>query len=382
MLLSKPLNRSFAIFFQKEVIFPVNVTHYSKYALSILFIFVIYLSYQLLKPLLLTIVTAILLVYVFSPVYNFLNTRFIKNKYFCSLVVLVCIFLLVSLPMVFLLHSLSQQGIKQYTFLKQFVSDPMLFECTNGNTEFCLRYAALLSLEDRTILHDFFKNAFLSIEQKFLTKIFTFISLLPSQLLEFFVMIFLMFFLFVDGKKLFLTVKNFLPMKIEHEQYLINTLKDTTDAVVFGQVFIAVLQGALAGIGFWILGIQHSILLGALITFLGVIPFLGPMIVWLPLALYYLISGIQEANSEFLFKGIVLLVYGILVLSTVENLLKPKIIGDKAKMHPALVFLGVIGGLSLFGFIGFFLGPIILSVFFTLVKIYEKEKLLQMKRCD
>ena len=81
-----------------------------------------------------------------------------------------------------------------------------------------------------------------------------------------------------------------------------------------------------------------------------------------------------------LIKGVIIAIFGIVVLSAIENLLKPKIIGDKAKLHPALVFIGVIGGLSLFGFIGFFLGPIILAVLFTLIKIYEKEKLLQLKK--
>lgn len=330
----------------------------------------------------LTIVTAIILVYVFSPAYNFLHARVIPNRYLCSLVVLAGIFILLSLPLVLLLHSLSQQGVQQYTFVKQFVSDPTLFECTNGNTAFCAQYASLLSMEDKQIVQDFVKNAFLGVGQKFLTQIFTFLSVLPSKLFDFFVMIFLMFFLFVDGKHLFAIVRNFFPMKTEHEEYLMTTLKDTTDAVVFGQIFIALLQGVLAGLGFWILGVQHALLLGAFITVLGVIPFVGPMIVWLPLAVFYLISGIQTGDTGFIIRGVILAFYGILVLSTIENLLKPKIIGDKAKLHPALVFLGVIGGLSLFGFIGFFLGPILLAVLVTLIRIYEKEKIIQTRRRD
>lgn len=358
----------------------INVAQYSKYALSILFLFVIYVSYLLVKPLLLTIITAIILVYVFSPVYNFLNARFIRNKYICSLVVLILVFLVLSAPLVYLLHALSQQGIEQYSVVKQFVSDPLLFECTNGNTEFCQTYASLLTPEDRSLLQDFLKNALLSVGNKFTTAFFTALSTLPSKFLDFFIMLFLMFFLFMDGKKLFLTVRNFLPMKLEHEDYLIHTLKETTDAVVFGQVFIAVLEGVLAALGFWLLGIDHALLLGSLITFLGVIPFFGPTLVWAPLAIYFVMTGIQVGSVAVLIKGVAIALFGIVILSTVENLLKPKIIGDKAKLHPALVFLGVLGGISLFGFIGFFLGPIILAVLFTLIKIYEKEKLLQLKK--
>lgn len=358
----------------------MNVTQYSKYALSIFFIFVLYIAYHLLKPFLLTIITAVILVYVFSPVYNFVNRKMIANKYVCSLVVLAAVFLLLSVPVVFILHSLSQQGYEQYAVLKETFSDPTLLECTNGNTEFCATYMSFLSEEERSVLQDFLKNSVVNIAQKVMTTSFTLLSSLPSKFLDFFVMIFLMFFLFMDGKKLFEKVKNFLPMKLEHEKYLINSLKETTDAVVFGQIFIAVLQGILAWIGFSLMGINNALLLGAFITFLGVIPFFGPTLVWVPLALYHVSVGFRTGESSGIILGIIIAAYGAIVLGLVENLLKPKIIGDKAKLHPALVFLGVLGGISLFGFIGFFLGPIILSVLSTLIRIYEKEKVLQIKR--
>ena len=358
----------------------MNVTQYSKYALSIFFILVLYVAYLLLKPFLLTILTAVILVYVFSPVYNFVNRKLIGNKYICSLVVLTAVFVLLSIPVVFILHTLSQQGYEQYTLLKETFSDPTLLECTNGNTEFCATYMSFLSDEERSVLQDFLKNSVVNIAQKVMSATFALLSSLPSKFLEFFVMIFLMFFLFMDGKKLFETVKNFLPMKLEHEEYLINTLKETTDAVVFGQVFIAVLEGILAWIGFSLMGINHALLLGSFIAFLGVIPFLGPTLVWVPLALYYASIGLNTGDNGLLLKGVIIAAYGGIVLGLVENIVKPKIIGDKAKLHPALVFLGVLGGISLFGFIGFFLGPIILAVLFTLIRIYEKEKLVQMKK--
>ncbi len=375
-----PLNTSFLIKQSKKRGALMNVTQYSKYALSIFFIFILYVAYLLLKPFILTILTAVILVYVFSPVYNFVNRKLIANKYLCSLVVLSAVFLLLSVPVVIILHSLSQQGYEQYMVLKETFSDPTLLECTNGNTEFCATYMSFLSDEERSVLQDFLKNSVVNIAQKVMSSSFALLSSLPSKFLDFFVMIFLMFFLFMDGKKLFETVKNFLPMKLEHEEYLINTLKETTDAVVFGQVSIAMLQGVLAWAGFALMGINHALLLGAFITFLGVIPFLGPTLVWVPLALYYASIGLNTGESSLLLKGIIIAAYGGIVLGLVENVLKPKIIGDKAKLHPALVFLGVLGGISLFGFIGFFLGPIILAVLFTLIRIYEKEKLIQMKK--
>lgn len=340
----------------------------------------LYISYLLVKPLLLTIITAIILVYVFSPVYNFVNKRLISNKYLCSFIVILVIFILLSIPLVFLINSISKQGYEQYTILKQLISDPTLLECTDGDTTFCITYESFLNPEERSILHEFLKDALIGVGQRIWTTTSALLSSTPSKFLDFFVMIFLMFFLFVDGKNLFSTIRNFFPMKIEHETYLLNTLKETTDAVVFGQIFIALLEGITAALGFWLFGINHALLLGLIVAFLAVIPFIGPTVIWVPIAIYLIITGIKLGSTLIFVKGILLAVYGAVVLSAIETLLKPKIIGDRAKLHPAIVFIGVIGGLSLFGFIGFFLGPIILAVFTTLIKIYEKEKMLQLKR--
>ena len=154
----------------------MNVTQYSKYALSIFFIFVLYIAYLLLKPFLLTILTAVILVYVFSPVYNFVNRKLITNKYICSLVVLTMVFVLLSIPVVFILHSLSQQGYEQYTVLKETFSDPTLLECTNGNTEFCTTYMSFLNEEERSILQDFLKNSVVNIAQKIISSTFSLLS--------------------------------------------------------------------------------------------------------------------------------------------------------------------------------------------------------------
>lgn len=357
----------------------MNVAEYSKYALSILFIFVIYISYLLVKPYLLAIISAIILTYVFSPVYNMIN-KCIKNKYICSFTVLVVIILLFSIPSLVVLHSLSTQGYEQYIVIKEFVSNPEAFQCVAGNTDFCALYLNFFSPEDRTMIEEFAKNSLLSIARGIATAIVAFLSALPSKAIECAIMIFIMFFLFADGKMLFAKFMNFFPMKVEHEKYLLTSLKETTDAVVFGQVFIALLQGILACIGFWLIGIKHAILLGGIVAFLGVIPFLGPTLVWVPLMIYYISIGMQTGNNTFIIKAIIIAVYGIVVLGAVENFLKPKIIGDKAKLHPVLVFIGIIGGLSLFGFIGFFVGPIMLGVLAALIRIYEKEKILQLKK--
>lgn len=358
----------------------INVVEYSKYTLTLLFLLLFYVVYLLLKPLLLIIITAIIIAYLFSPLYKLLNKKVTKNRYISSFIVLVAIFLLVSVPTFFILHSLANQGISVYTFANDYANDPNFFDCTAQESKFCSIYMSFISPEDSELLQQFIKKSVLNLGQNIFSHIYALIIALPSKFMDFFILIFMLFFLFTDGHKLLNIIRELLPMKLEHETYIITTLKETTDAIVFGQTVTAVLQGVIAGVGFWIFGVSNALLLGVLVGFLAIIPFVGSTVVFVPIALYYIITGFNTGADGLIIKGFLLIAYCLLFISTIDTFLKPKIIGDKAKLHPALVLLGVIGGVAMFGIIGFFLGPIIFGLFLSMINIYKKEKRIQMKR--
>ncbi len=255
----------------------------------------------------------------------------------------------------------------------------MLFDCSASQSRTCSFYTTFLTEEDKNVIQSFLQNGIISFGKSVWNKIYTSFITLPSRFIDFFIMVFLLFFLFVDGKRVLNTVRQLLPMKIEHEAFILKTLKDTTDAIVFGQTVTAVLQGIIAGIGFWLFGVPHALLLGVIIGFLAIIPFLGSTIIYVPIAFYFILQGMNMGDNGALIKGVLLLFYGIVFISSIDNFLKPKIIGDRAKLHPAFVFIGVIGGLALFGIIGFFLGPIIFGLFLSMVQIYKKEKKQQFE---
>jgi predicted PurR-regulated permease PerM len=357
----------------------MNIVQYSKHTLTLVFIVLLWLSYLLLKPLLLTIITAMILAYIFFPIYKLVN-RVIPNRHISSLAVIFFIFLLVTIPAVFFFHSLTQQGLEAYVLVKDYVSDPALLDCTTQGYAFCDMYVQFFTADDTAVFQGFMQDAVLGVGKSVWTKIYDVFVALPSRIVDFIIMIFLLFFLFVDGPRVAETVKHLLPMKMEHESYIIKTLKDTTDAIVFGQTVTAVLQGVIAGIGFWLFGIPNAMLLGVIVGFLAIIPFIGSTIIWGPIAIYYIINGLSTGATPLIIKGALLTAYGLLFLSSIDNFLKPKIIGDKAKLHPAFVLVGVIGGISLFGLIGFFLGPIIFGVFLSMVHIYKKEKKKQLRK--
>jgi len=170
-------------------------------------------------------------------------------------------------------------------------------------------------------------------------------------------------------------------MHIKHERYIMNRLKATTHAVVFGQIIVAAIQGFLGGLGFLIVGLPNPILWGTLMGFMALIPMIGTAVIWVPAGIYMVLQGLNSGQfigwigpEHSVLAGVILLVYGVLIVSSIDNVLRPMIIGERAKLHPALVFLGVLGGLQIFGILGIILGPIVLGVFVTFVDIYELEK--------
>ncbi|MFO0981725.1 MAG: AI-2E family transporter [Planctomycetota bacterium] len=153
---------------------------------------------------------------------------------------------------------------------------------------------------------------------------------------------------------------------------LIPTVGTTTKAVVYGILMTALAQGCLAGVGFWFTGVAAPVLLGVTTAFASLIPF-GPPFVWLPAALWLLLNGAVV-------KGVVLLAWGTLVVSTIDNILRPYFISQATRLPVLLIFFGVLGGASAFGLIGLFLGPIVLVILLILWREWAQENVLPTDR--
>jgi len=197
---------------------------------------------------------------------------------------------------------------------------------------------------------------------------------IPRFILNFFVMIFAIFYLFKDGPVIFSNLRRLLPLRGVYKRHLFEKFGKVTSAIVYGHIVVAIIQGILGGIGFFIFGVSSPIIWGIVMAFAALIPFIGTGIVWLPPALLKLIGGISAGNTGEIVGGVLFILYGILVISSIDNILRPKIIGDKAKVHPVLILVGVLGGLYLLGAVGILIGPLILALFVTFIKAYERDK--------
>jgi predicted PurR-regulated permease PerM len=171
-----------------------------------------------------------------------------------------------------------------------------------------------------------------------------------------FVMLYLLFFLLRDGDELFRTIKNAIPLSAEQQRAVFSKFATVIRATVKGTIVVAVVQGALGGLIFWFLGIRAALLWAVLMAFLSLLPAVGAALVWLPVAIYLMVTGA-------FWQGLVLIAYGVCVIGLVDNLLRPILVGSDTKMPDYLVLLSTLGGIEIFGMNGVILGPLIAAMF-------------------
>src|SRR5581483_8438775 len=170
------------------------------------------------------------------------------------------------------------------------------------------------------------------------------------------VMLYLLFFLLRDGDEVYMRVRAALPLRTEHQRELSRRFTVVVRATMKGNVVVAVVQGALGGLVFWFLGVHAPLLWAALMAFLSLLPAVGPALVWLPVALYFLAAGA-------LWQGVVLIAFGVFVIGLVDNVLRPILVGKDARLPDYVVLISTLGGMAVFGPNGFVLGPLIAAMF-------------------
>ena len=190
---------------------------------------------------------------------------------------------------------------------------------------------------------------------------------------EFFVgiaiILFVVYYALTDGDKFIAYLRRAIPIPGRQVDFLLSEARVGLRAVFFGQILMSLLQGILCGIGWWIAGLPSPILWGAVMAIVALLPVVGTPMIWVPGGLYLLVQGQVVA-------GIFLLLWGVIVVLVIlDTFLRPKIIGYGADIHPMLVLIGVLGGVAAFGFIGLFLGPLIVGILIAVLKVYEADYL-------
>lgn len=173
------------------------------------------------------------------------------------------------------------------------------------------------------------------------------------------------FFMIRDGHVIIEYIRDIVPLSTEETDAMLARGRRMLQAVVYGFTFTAAVQGFLGALGWWWVGLPNAFLFGGLMFIFAIIPFVGTALVWAPGALYLFAVGQHGAALTLAF-------WGLAVVSTVDNFLRPMFISEGSKVHILIVFVGVVGGLATLGFLGIFLGPLVMTLFFFCLDAYRR----------
>lgn len=353
---------------------------YFKYFFVILFVTVAYLSFLVVQSLITAIVIGCVIAYVFYPFYQAMG-KYVKSKQIRAFAVSVLIIVLFSVPTMILLNNVSEEARFFYLRAKQtMMSGNVLgIECLDVESTGCKMVKAVMDWLRKPSIQRFLEDGISKFSTFILEEASRAIFSLPRILLNLFVAFFISFYLLIDGKKWVHQMKKLLPIKEVFQREVFTKIDNITYAVVYGSLIVALIQGAVGAIGFFLFGVHAPILWGLVMTIFALIPFIGTAVIWGPISLVMIVDGAVGGEQAMLMKGIGLMIYGALVISGIDNIIKPKLISSKANIHPVVVLIGVLGGLSFLGFAGFIVGPLILALFLALLDIYKKEKAVLLK---
>ncbi|NTF82938.1 AI-2E family transporter [Rhizobium rhizogenes] len=309
---------------------------------------------------------AVVFAIIFFPVHRRLESRLPRHRNVAAaLSTLMCVCLVI-VPGLIVLSSLVQEGNHLYQRISNGEIDlRQVFERLQGALPLFLRESIksldLGGLQDRisSVLVQsggFFAGRALSFGQNTVQVIIT-LSL----------MLYLLFFMFRDGRFLAKTVQRAIPMSDAHVRRFVLRFTSVVRATVKGNVIIAALQGSIGGAAFWALGIEPALLWGVLMSFLSLLPAIGAALIWVPAAIYLALIG------EWL-KAFILVATGILVIGLVDNFLRPPLVGQETKLPDYVVLVSTIGGISLIGLNGFVIGPLVAALFIAAWEIFIAEQ--------
>jgi predicted PurR-regulated permease PerM len=296
-------------------------------------------------------VLAGILTYTLFPIYKFIHQR--TNRPGLSAGIAVALSLLVMiLPTVYLVSELVDQVKGAYTTFQADSLDQVgdyLNSVTNGYVDFS------------EMLHSTLEQ----VRQSIVGLAPNIVGSISELLLGLFIMFFVMFYGFREGQVFIKYVKELLPLESDLKDSLFDEMRTVTQAVLYGQVLTAVIQGGLGGLMLLIFGVPNALFWGAIMIITAFLPLLGTPLIWVPAG----VGLIMDGNVT---KGVLLLIFGATIVMNIDNFLRPKLVSGRTKVHPVLILIGVLGGLRLFGFIGMLVGPLILALLVALIKFYEQ----------
>lgn len=323
----------------------------------------LYLNYQVFQPFLTSIAWALVFCVVFYPAYIFILKR-VRIKALASLLTLLLIMVVIIGPFSYLAIDIVNEiqeliGTTEtgsIEDLRSLLSDERV-------KDIAARVQPYIGMKGATTEQLIIENA-KKAGGVIIEKLSAGFGNVLSLTVNFIFMAFTIFFLLKDGPDFFNRIREYIPFSEEQKDKLVAQAKDLIVSTIYGGVIVAIVQGILGGLSFLVLGLGSPVLWGGVMAVMSFVPLFGTSIVWLPASLILIIQGAY-------LKGIALVFIGVFVISMVDNILKPLIIGGRTKMPTVIIFFSVLGGIKFFGLLGLVFGPLVFALLLSVLEIFR-----------
>lgn len=328
-------------------------TKKSKYFFAALYVLALVVLFLLFRPYLTAMILGAIIVFFFYPV-NKKVQSVIKNKVWSSLISTTSVLLIILLPMAYLANTIAREGINALRSVENVDISAIEINFLPGLEDFVIDLNTYVD-EAVNFLSSYFQSGFTQI-----------IGGVVEAMVGLVLILFVLYYGFKDGEMMRKHILSILPVSSSHKKRIKEKAENVLYAVMYGQVAVSLIQGAVGGVAFFLLGFENPVFWAFIMALLSFIPGLGSPIVWVPFVIVSFLDGR-------IFASIALLVIGVIVISNIDNVLKPKIIGGRTGMHPLLVIVSIFGGLTFFGLIGFILGPMVVALCVLIIQFFNEE---------
>jgi len=338
-------------------------------SLTVLLVLVTVAFVWILLPFYGAVFWAVILGILFAPVQRRLQQKFGWQRNVTSLCTLSLCLVVAILPVIIVSILLVQEGATVYKNIESGELDiaAYLAQFKHSLPPYFQHLLDRFGMGELDSLREKIVKAAMQGSQVLATQAFSFGQGTFEFVVSFFIMLYLLFFFLRDGPELARKMRTAMPLEENHKRRLQLKFNRVVRATVKGNVVVAVTQGALGGLIFWFLDIPSALLWAVLMAFLSLLPAVGAGIVWAPVAVYFLLSGM-------IWQGVVLGLFGVFVIGLVDNVLRPILVGKDTKMPDYLILVSTLGGLAVFGLNGFVIGPLIAALFLSSWALFVETK--------
>jgi predicted PurR-regulated permease PerM len=343
-------------------------TQFARLFFGVVTVLVLYYSYAIIKPYLVDIFLALVVFFTAKPLHQVLTRLLFGRRALASALTCLILALIIIIPLITLVSIVARQALEFSSQLSQGLQSGTLGQWLNAKMDLLKTYLVHLNLPlpPEQIKFESLVQTILTNASKFIyNNAINFLSGFTSFVLDLSLVLFVAFFLFLQGDDFIKEVKKLSPLSAADNEMIVSEMEATIKATLWSTVVVAFIQGSLGGVGFLLFGVPQAAFWGTVMVPASVIPVVGAAIIWLPAVIYLFLQGAWA-------KSLGLMVFCALFIGSVDNLLKPMLMRGTRSTPTVLVLLSILGGISYFGMIGFILGPFILSLLLSLLSIYEK----------